>query len=144
MSIRSRVGRVFDLEPGDRVSYGGTYLATNDERAALIPIGYGDGYRRANSNRSSVNIGGHRCPIVGRICMDQTIVRVPDGVQVREGDEVVVAGGDGAMSLDDLAETAGTIAYEIATGITERVPRVYLDGPEVVAVKDLHGLREFA
>jgi alanine racemase len=146
MAIRSRVCRVIDLAPGDRVSYGGTYKATRQERAALIPIGYADGYRRGLSNQAWVGIGGNRCPVVGRVCMDQTMVRLPDHLTVREGDEVVLSGdpSDAAPSLDDLAELTGTIAYEIATGIAKRVPRIYLDGDEVVAVEDLHGLREFS
>jgi alanine racemase len=144
MSIRSRVGRVMELAPGDRVSYGGTYEATRHERAALIPIGYADGYRRGLSGKAWVGIDGFRCPVLGRVCMDQTIVGMPDKLNVREGDEVVVVGGSsqGAPSLDDLADLTGTIAYDIATGIANRVPRIYLNGDQFVAIEDLHGLRE--
>jgi alanine racemase len=145
MSIRTRVGRVMELAPGDRVSYGGTYEATRRERAALIPIGYADGYRRGLSGKAWVGIDGFRCPVLGRVCMDQTVVGVPDQLNVREGDEVVVVGDStqGAPSFDDLADMTGTIAYEIATGFAKRVPRFYLKGDELVAIEDLHGLREF-
>jgi alanine racemase len=109
MSIRSRVGRVFELAPGDRVSYGGTYEATSRERAALIPIGYADGYRRTLSNNAWVSISGSKCPVRGRVCMDQTVVSLPDHLEVREGDEVVVAGdaAECAPTLDDLADLTG-------------------------------------
>jgi alanine racemase len=146
MSVRSRVSRVIELAPGDRVSYGGTYVATRHERAGLIPIGYADGYRRGLSHRAWAKIGGYRCPILGRVCMDQTVVGLPSHSVVREGDEVLIAGdsSSGAPTLDDLARLTDTIAYEIATGISKRVPRIYTREGQVVAVEDLHGLREFA
>jgi alanine racemase len=144
LSIRSHVGRVIELAPGDRVSYGGTYEATRHERAALIPIGYADGYRRGLSEKGWVGIDGYKCPVLGRVCMDQTVVGLPDHLHVHEGDEVLVVGdlAQGAPSLDNLAEMTGTIAYEIATGLARRVPRLYMESDEIVAVEDLHGLRK--
>jgi alanine racemase len=145
MSIRTRVGRVMELAPRDRVSYGGTYEARRHERAALIPIGYADGFRRGLSGNAWVGIDGFRCPVLGRVCMDQTVVGVPAQLNVREGDEVVVVGDatQGAPSLDDLANITGTIAYEVASAISKRVPRIFLNGDELIAIEDLHGLREF-
>jgi len=146
MSIRSKIGRVIDLAPGDRVSYGGTYEATQHERAALVPIGYGDGYQRGLSNKAWMGMDGHRCPVRGRVCMDQTVVGLPLDSSVREGDDVIVAGEPetGAPTLNEMAEITGTIPYEIATGIAKRVPRVYVDGDLIVAIEDLHGLQEIS
>ena len=127
MSIRSTIGRIVHLSPGDSVGYGRTYRATERERAALIPIGYGDGYRRGLSSRSWMGMRGVRCEVAGRVSMDQTVVRLPEGVPVRAGEEVVVLGSttEGAPSAVDLADLLGTIPYEVVTGIAARVPRFY-------------------
>jgi alanine racemase len=129
------VARVFDLAPGDSVTYGRTFVADRPMRAALVPIGYADGYRRSLSNRGVMLLGGRRAPVLGRICMDQTVIAVPDGVEARVGDEVVLIGtqGDTAISADDLAALAGAIGYEIGTGLGARVPREYWRGGVVVA-----------
>jgi alanine racemase len=142
MTLRSNVGRVLRLTAGDRVSYGGTYRATRDGQAALIPLGYADGYRRALSNRGWMEICHERAPVLGRVCMDQTIVGLPDHCLVSTGEEVTVAGsGDGiAPTWDELAAIVGTIPYEIVTGIGPRVPRLYVARGEVIAVEDLGGL----
>jgi alanine racemase len=144
MSIRSRIARVFELAPGDRVSYGGTYVATRRERAALVPIGYADGYRRGLSSRAWMSVKDTKCPVLGRVCMDQTIIGLPADFEVREQDEVFVGGSPeaAAPSLDDLAALVGTIPYEIATGIASRVPRHFVKRGKVIAVEDLHGLHE--
>jgi alanine racemase len=135
LSLRSRVARVFDLAPGDSVSYGRTFVADRPLRAALVPVGYADGYRRSLSNRGAMLLGGRRAPVLGRVCMDQTVIAMPDGVAARVGDEVVLIGaqGDDEITADDLAALAGTIGYEIATGLGARVPRVYRRGGLVVA-----------
>jgi alanine racemase len=144
MAIRSRIGRVFDLAPGDKVSYGGTYVATAHERAALVPIGYADGYRRGLSGKAWMSVAGTKCPVLGRVCMDQTVIRIPNDQNIREQDEVLVAGSPEAPSpsFDELAEIVDTIPYEIATGITRRVPRIYVDHGEIVGVEDLQGLHK--
>ena len=134
LSLHSRVARVFDLAPGDSVSYGRTFVADRPLRAALVPVGYADGYRRSLSNRGAMLLGGRRAPVLGRVCMDQTIIAVPDGVAARIGDEVVLIGaqGDERIGADDLAALAGTIGYEIVTGLGARVPREYRRGGVVV------------
>ncbi|MBA3274825.1 MAG: alanine racemase [Chloroflexia bacterium] len=147
ITIHGRVARVFDLSPEDLVGYGGTYRSNGNERAALVPIGYADGYRRGLSSRGWMSIQGQRAEVIGRVSMDQTVVRVPDGLVIRAGESVVIA-GDGtpatgvAPTLDDLAPLAGTIGYEMATGLAPRLPRLYVRGGEVVAIADLHGHRE--
>jgi alanine racemase len=141
LRLISRVARVSELHPGDRVSYGGTYVADDTERVALIPCGYADGYRRALSNSGWAAIGNVTLPVRGRICMDQMIVGIPDGLVVSEGDEVTLigTGNDAALTATRLAERLGTINYEIGTSISARVPRVYLKGGQVVGIDDLTG-----
>lgn len=137
MSIRSRVARVVPLAAGDTVGYGRTYAAERQEHAVLVPIGYGDGYRRGLSGLGWVGIAGRRAPVRGRISMDQTVVSVPDGVAARVGDDVVVLDGDpqwGAPDATTLADLLGTIPYEVVTGIAARVPRHYLRGGALDAV----------
>jgi alanine racemase len=144
LSLRSRVARVHDLTPGDTVSYGRTFLAETPMRAALIPLGYADGYRRSLSGRGQMLLGGQRTPVLGRVCMDQTVIAVPAGVAVAVGDEVVAIGAQGAarISADELATLAGTIPYEIGTGISARVPRHYLRGGRLIAVETFNHLLE--
>jgi alanine racemase len=146
LRLVTRVARVLDLALGESVSYGRTFVATRPTRAALVPLGYADGYRRALSGRAQMLLGGRRAPVLGRVCMDQAIIGVPDGAAVAVGDEVVAIGaqGDAAIGADELAALAGTIAYEIGTGIGARVPRHYLRGGRTVAIETLAGLRRYA
>lgn len=145
MTIVSRLRRITNLAQGDAVSYGGTYRAAREERVGLVPIGYADGYRRAFSNTGWMNAGGAACRVRGRVSMDQTVIALPgEAGHIEVGDPVVVAGAwpDASVpSFDDLAEWAGTINYEIATGVSSRVPRVYVRKAAVVAVEDLFGHR---
>ena len=135
LTLRTRVAQVRDLDAGDTVSYGRTYTAHRPERVALLPIGYADGLRRAVSGTGWVGLGERRAPIRGRVCMDQTVVGCPDA-ETRIGDPVVVFGNGlgGAPTLADVARLAGTIGYEIATGIAHRVPRWYLRDRQPVAM----------
>lgn len=135
LRLRSRVAMVRQLRPGDTVSYGRTYQATGNETVALIPVGYGDGLRRAASATGWMDLAGEQAPIRGRVCMDQTVVAAPSGI--RRGDPVTVIGdgSDAAQTADDLARMAGTINYEIATGIAGRVPRWYLRNGRPVALE---------
>ncbi|MBI3979968.1 MAG: alanine racemase [Chloroflexi bacterium] len=141
LTLKSRVARLRWLDAGESVSYGRTWVAERPARIALVPCGYGDGLRRSLSNRGSVLIGGRRASIRGRVCMDQCVVDVTDLPDVRLDDEVVLIGrqGDAEVSATEVAEQAGTIAYEIFTGLTPRVPRVYLQGGEVLDIRSLTG-----
>lgn len=127
LTWKCRVAMIKAIEPGRSVSYGATYRAARAERIASLPVGYADGYFRLLSGRGEVLIGGHRCPVVGRVCMDQTMVRVPDDAEVSVGDEAVLIGEQGGerISASDLAGLAGTINYEIVCAISKRVPRLY-------------------
>ncbi len=135
LSLHSHVARVLDLAPGDSVSYGRTFIADAPLRAALVPIGYADGYRRSLSNRGAMLIGGARATVLGRVCMDQTVVALPAGVTLEIGAAVVVIGRQGAAEITagEVAALAGTISYEIGTGLGARVPRYYQRNGKIIA-----------
>lgn len=128
LTLKSRVSRVRQLPAGAGVSYGRTFVTQHPTIAALIPVGYGDGYPRALSNRSSVLIRGRRAPIIGRVCMDQFVVDVSNIPGVQLDDEVVLIGvqGNENIQAEKLAELAGTINYEITTSLLPRIPRLYI------------------
>jgi len=115
------------VKQGHPVSYGSTWKSDHDVRVVTIPVGYGDGYFRGMSGRAEVLIGGKRYPVVGTICMDQFMVNIEQD-SAFNADEVVLVGdmGDEQISVEDLAEWAGTIPYEVLTNINTRIPRVYL------------------
>ncbi len=112
---------------GAGISYGRTFVTKRESLIAILPVGYADGYHRLLSNRGSVLVRGKRAPIVGRICMDLTMIDVTDIRGVKQGDEVVLLGKQGAdrISADEMARWAETISYEILTSISARVPRVH-------------------
>ena len=130
LSLVSRVVYFKVVRAGGTVSYGATWTAANDTRIATIPVGYGDGYPRALSSRGEVLLRGHRRPIAGRVCMDQFMVDLgPDGTAYNEDEVVLVGRRDGqAIRVEDIARQAGTIPYEILTGLNERIPRAYVGG----------------
>ena len=126
LAWKSRVVFFKVVEPGNPVSYGGTWSADHRVRVVTVPVGYGDGYFRSMSNRAEVILRGRRYRQVGRICMDQVMVNIEWGTGYN-GDEVVLIGeqGDERVTVEELAEWAGTIPYEILTAINDRVPRLY-------------------
>lgn len=127
LTLKSTVSRVRLLPAGAAVSYGRTFVAQRPVKAALVPVGYGDGYHRILSNKGNVLIRGQRAPIIGRVCMDQFVVDVSHIKDVQQDDEVVLIGKQGqeCISAEELAEWAGTINYEVTTSLTERVVRIY-------------------
>lgn len=112
---------------GARVGYDGKWVAPDDTRVITLPVGYGDGYRRALSNKGSALVGGKRYPIVGSISMDQMMVNIGQDTAYN-GDEAVLIGSQGAesISIEEIAELVDTTPYEIMVGINTRVPRRYL------------------
>ncbi len=128
MALKSYVAAVRRLEPGDGVSYGLTFRAERPMFAATVPVGYAEGYRRALSGRADALIGGKRRPLLGRVTMDACVFGVDEGVEV--GEEVVLLGGQGGerVGAEELGRLAGTINYEITTGVNpRRVERSYED-----------------
>ncbi|WP_294499406.1 alanine racemase [uncultured Gemmiger sp.] len=137
MSLKAVVTFVKELLPGQSVSYGRTFTASRPMRVATISVGYADGYPRKLSDLGTMTIRGQAAPVLGRVCMDQTIVDVTGIPGVQPGDEVLVFGpgaAPGADTTDTVAEKAGTINYEIVCGISRRVPRVYLQNGEAVRI----------
>jgi alanine racemase len=136
LMLKSRVSRVRELPAGAGVSYGRTYITQRSTRAALVPVGYGDGYPRILSNKASVLIHGQRAPILGRICMDQFVVDISGHSAVQQDEEVVIVGrqGEARISAEEVAEQAGTINYEVTTSLLPRVARAYRKGGEIVEV----------
>ena len=126
LSLVSQVVYFKVVKAGNPVSYGATWAPVEDTRVVTIPIGYGDGYPRALSSRGEVLIRGQRYPIVGRICMDQFMVDIGHDSAWNE-DEVVLIGrqGEAMITVESVARAAGTIPYEILTGLNQRIPRVY-------------------
>lgn len=124
----TRVVLVRDYAPNATIGYGRTYTAGKGMRGALLPVGYGDGYRFALSNRAEVLIRGKRCPVRGSVCMDQIVVDITHVPGVSTGETAVLVGEDGGdcIRVEDLARWGETIPYEVTTCITRRVPRVYV------------------
>lgn len=129
LSWRTELVHVKQVRAGETIGYGRTFTAPRDMRIATAAVGYGDGYHRACSNRGAMLVGGVRAPIVGRVCMDQTMLDVTHIPNVRAGDEVVLIGRQGGARIDaeELAAWADTISYEVLLAITARVPRIYLN-----------------
>ncbi len=127
LALKSLVARVRELPAGAGVSYGRTWVAARPTTAALVPVGYGDGYHRILSNRGVVLVGGRRAPVIGRVCMDQIVVDVTGIPGVKQDDEVVLIGrqGEEQIRAEELARLAETINYEVTTSILPRVVRVY-------------------
>lgn len=143
MTLKSRVVMLKEVPAGTSVSYGCTYTTTDTCLLATLPVGYGDGYPRRLSNLGQVLIRGQRAPVVGRVCMDQMVVRV-DGIQgIEAGDEAVLFGaqGEALLPADEVAAWLETINYEVVTAVSRRVPRVYLRQGRIESVRPCFSTR---
>ena len=129
MTLKSRIIHLKKVPAGFNISYGITFQTKNPTTIATVPVGYADGFNRLLSSRGHMLVHGQRVPVVGRVCMDLTMLDVGSLSGVEIEDEVVVFGQQGqkAITADELAATQNTINYEIVTSITARVPRVYLE-----------------
>ncbi len=127
MSLLTRVSFLKKVTRGTSVGYGRTWIAPEDTWIATFPAGYADGVNRLWSNQGRVLIGGKSCPIVGRVCMDQTMANLGPRTHVQVGDEVVLIGsqGDEEITAQEWADKLGTITYEVTCRIDARVERVY-------------------
>ncbi len=129
MQLRSELVFIKRVRPGTSISYGRTHVTTRETYIGTVPVGYGDGYFRALSNKAWVAVDGARYPVVGRVCMDQLMIDLGPTLKARRYDEVVLFDGGGvAPTAAELADLAGTISYEITCAVSKRVPRVYLGG----------------
>ncbi len=125
---KSRILFLKTIAPGETVSYGRRFTAQRPTMVATLPVGYADGYRRSLTGRAEALVRGRRVPVIGTVCMDQILLDVTDVEGVSLGDETVLLGRQGGQVItsEEMAGWAGTINYEIMTGISARVPRVYL------------------
>jgi alanine racemase len=125
LAWKTIVAQVKTLPPGHPVGYGNTYLTRAEERVAVLPVGYSDGFRRAPHNWGQVLVHGQFAPVIGRVSMEKTVVSVTHIPDVSIGDEVVLLGwqGNNHISAEEIARRLGTINYEVVTGILPRVPR---------------------
>jgi len=128
MTLKSKIIHLKKVPPGFNISYGITFQTKNHTTIATVPVGYADGFNRLLSSRGHMLVHGQRVPIVGRVCMDLTMLDVGGVAGVALEDEVVVIGeqGNEAVTADEIASSLDTINYEVVSTITGRVPRVYL------------------
>lgn len=127
LSLKTRVVYVKDVPAGASISYNRSFIAPAPMKVATLPLGYGDGYLRALSNKAEVLINGKRCRVLGNITMDMMMVDITNAGSVKVGDEAVAVGrqGNEEITYAELAEKAGTIDYELCTLLMLRVPRIY-------------------
>ncbi len=129
LSLRARAVRVADMPAGTGISYGPTFTTTRPSRIATLPIGYGDGWSRALSNRGTALVRGRRVPLVGNVAMDAVMADVTDvpGPPVGVRDEFVLIGrqGDESIAVAEVARARGTNSWEVVTSLAARLPRVY-------------------
>ncbi|HEY3495546.1 MAG TPA: alanine racemase [Polyangiaceae bacterium] len=131
MRVRSEIVALRELPAGASVGYGGTWIARRPSRIATVPMGYADGLVRALSNRGALLVRGRRCPIAGAVSMDMTMIDVTEVEGVRVGDECVALGaqkgplGEDSIGASEVATDLGTIAWEVLTNVSRRVPRFY-------------------
>jgi len=127
MTLRSEIVLVKRVPAGTPISYGRTFITARPASIATVAIGYADGISRRLSNNLEVLVRGRRCPLVGRVCMDQIMIDLGDFADVNVGEEVVLLGRQGGdeISIYEWCERLGTIPYEVTCGISKRVRRVY-------------------
>lgn len=137
LELISHVAFVKDVPKGFTVSYGSTFTTERDTKIATIPVGYADGYPRYLSNKGEVIINGIRCPIIGKVCMDQFMVDVTALPDVKMGDRVTLIGTDGdeTITVDDVANPEYRFNYELCCLINQRVPRVYIKNNEILKIE---------
>jgi alanine racemase len=130
LSWKCRVSLIRDIPSGTPISYGRTFTSRRAMRIATITAGYGDGYSRAASGRGEVLIRDRRCPVLGRVTMDQMVADVSQLAEVQPGDEVILIGAcEGErITANELANWSATVAWKVLTNITYRVPRIYRGG----------------
>ena len=129
LTWKAQLALVKTLPADTPISYGNTYTCETERRIGVVPVGYADGFRRAPNNFGAVLINGQRAPILGRVCMDQTMVDVTDIPTAHTNSEVVIIGQQGSarITAEDVASQLGTINYEVATALSARLPRIFVE-----------------
>lgn len=139
MTFKTKPILIKEVTAGQTISYGRTYTTTKNSMIATIPVGYADGLSRTLSNRGHITVNGHKAPIVGRVCMDQTMVDLTEIDPVYFNEEIVLFGDplNGAISIGEVADQMGTIHYEVACLIGKRVPRIYINHNKIITSTEL-------
>ncbi|MGN0532473.1 MAG: alanine racemase [Eubacterium sp.] len=139
MTWQASISHIKTINPGDEVSYGGTFKADKPTRVATIPVGYADGYPRCLSNKGRVIVNGQYANIIGRVCMDQFMVDVTD-IECSIGDQATLVGeqGKAKISMEELSNNAHSFNYELPCRIQARVPRLYTYNNRVMATVELN------
>ena len=133
MTVKSKITFVKEVEAGRGVSYGKEYITDGTTKIATVPIGYADGYLRKIAKCGKMIVNGVKVPIIGRICMDQSMINVSNVHNIERGDEAIIFGREG-ITIDDLAKWLDTINYEISCVIGKRIPRIYIKDGKAVKV----------
>ena len=138
LELKSIVSYLKTVPKGSPIGYGATFVTQKETKVATVSIGYGDGYPRALSNKGYALVRGKKAPIIGRICMDQFMMDVSDIPEIQQGDTVTKIGKDQneQITVEELAELAGTFNYEFVCDLGKRIPRVYISGGKIVGTKD--------
>ena len=138
MNLKAKISHIKTVAKGTGISYGQIFVTEKESKIATIPIGYADGFTRLLTEKSEVYIKGKRAKIVGKICMDQSMIDVTNIPDVNIDDEVVLFGfgKENYPHVDELAEKIGTINYEIVCMVARRVPRVYVSGGKIIKIRD--------
>ena len=136
MTLKTKLTNVKKVEKNSGVSYGHKYILDKDEIIATMPIGYADGFTRMLSSKADVFINGKKFDVVGRICMDQSMVKVDNNTKI--GDIVIIFGEKEEERIERFEERLGTINYELLCMVQRRIPRVYfVEGKEIETVNYL-------
>lgn len=140
LSLYSKIVYIKTLPADSKISYGGTFVTSKETKVATVPVGYGDGYPRGLSNCGYVLIRGKRCPILGRVCMDQFMVDITHLPEIEEGEKVTLIGADGGemITVEQLCDLYGGFRYEMICDIGKRVPKEYYRDGEQIYSKDYH------
>ncbi len=138
MGFKTKIVYIKEVPEGTSISYGRTFITKRKSKIATLPVGYADGFNRLLSNNHHVLVKGKYAPVIGRICMDQTMLDVTDIEGVEVGDDVTIFGNqDGEkITAEEIAKKLNTIPYEVYCGISRRVPRIYIYKGEVIEVKN--------
>lgn len=128
VTLKAKLANVKNIEAGEGVGYGHLFNTTGKTVVGTIPMGYADGYSRLLSNKGYIVVKGVKCPILGKVCMDQFMVDLSNVENPQIGDEAIVYGDgtDGAMTAEDVANMRGTISYEVLTNLGKRLPKIYV------------------
>jgi alanine racemase len=124
-TLKAKILFIKKVKQGETVSYGRTFIAERETRVGVVGIGYADGFSTLNSSKAFLYVNGRFTPVLGRVCMDYTMIDLTNLAEAKEGDDVVIF-GNGGEPVDYYAEKAGIIAYEALTGVSKRVPRFYI------------------